>query len=1072
MSFNQQAHPVVFSPSTLIGALVTVFLFFAAQVSVSPALTPSREEAYTLLKSGSKRFEAGDTAGALPLLEQAAQQLHAAGDLKGEAEALRAIGDAYAAQGDLFTSVATDRYGQAVELFRQASLSTATSGLNVAADMNYNAQVTLAKLGDLYFRQGKADDAQRYYNQIAPDKAKADAFDTENARRKAQNLKNKPGSTKSRTESVGRRFGNILSKKPSLDTLGSVTSTADEAAATAKDAADTAVGVVEDLHRANLLLKGYVLSDISLGRVALLRSDEASAQQHFASALAFATNYPPIFGKGAAAKRYQIVAQTELANLAFKQGRLADAGKLYAEARDRARGANRPDLSWPAARGIGRSQWAMAQTALNQSQGQPPRSSSRFAVARDSALKSYRESIATIEELRGRSIRGDEARQSFSAQTSEVYSEFTELLATLAFTTSGGDFSRPLQGEALAYAGEAFATTEKGRSRALLDSLGNAGDQITEGIDPSLLQKRSELIEHQSELADQLIGLSERDRGANVKDDESLEASIDQLSVEAAQIEAQIRTASPRYAALTSAVPLSMVEVQSQLTDDKTVLLDYLVGDKQSYLWVVSHDSARLVPLASRSEIIAAASQVRDQLLASASARVFEPALANSSSNADSRSGVKKEPAKASTAPKVVGNKIGTAAPGGSSKVGAGRQPSTQGTSRDLEAVGVPERPKVRPLVETPEARKFAEAAYGLYKSVLAPAESALGDKRLLIIRDDILNYIPFEALVTSLPAQASEAPADFASLSYLLRSHEVAYAPSATVLAVIRREHPTKLQGRAALIVGDPVFDSGDPRAKAHAETSTEESSARDLLLTAMAENSSTEMGGSQNAEPAATHPSGKTSEGAAKIPRLPATRAESTQIARIVKQAGGSADLLLDLQANENDLLARDLRDYRFLHFATHGLLNADHPQFSGLVLSLVGNPPSRDGFLRTQEIFNMRLGSPVVMLSACKTGLGRMKKGEGLIGLTRAFLYAGATTVGVSLWPVDDNSTAELMTDFYARLLGKQSEGPASAGGQPSSSTLSAAMRAAQLRLVDERRYSAPYFWAPFVLVGDYR
>src|SRR5437867_10111039 len=111
--------------------------------------------------------------------------------------------------------------------------------------------------------------------------------------------------------------------------------------------------------------------------------------------------------------------------------------------------------------------------------------------------------------------------------------------------------------------------------------------------------------------------------------------------------------------------------------------------------------------------------------------------------------------------------------------------------------------------------------------------------------------------------------------------------------------------------------------------------------------------------------------------------------------------------------------MNNYRVIHVATHGLLDAERPQFTGVVLSLVGNK-TNDGFLRTDEIFNLKLGSPLVMLSACETGLGKEKRGEGVMGLTRAFMYAGAPTIGVSLWSVADRSTADLMTDFYKRLL----------------------------------------------------
>ena len=122
------------------------------------------------------------------------------------------------------------------------------------------------------------------------------------------------------------------------------------------------------------------------------------------------------------------------------------------------------------------------------------------------------------------------------------------------------------------------------------------------------------------------------------------------------------------------------------------------------------------------------------------------------------------------------------------------------------------------------------------------------------------------------------------------------------------------------------------------------------------------------------------------------------------------------------------------------------------------LVGNKTA-DGFLRTDEIFNLRLNPSLVMLSACETGLGKEKRGEGVIGLTRAFMYAGAPTVGVSLWSVADKSTAELMTNFYQRFLG-------------SGASASSAMREAQLSMISAKKYSAPFYWAPFVLVGEWK
>jgi CHAT domain-containing protein len=127
---------------------------------------------------------------------------------------------------------------------------------------------------------------------------------------------------------------------------------------------------------------------------------------------------------------------------------------------------------------------------------------------------------------------------------------------------------------------------------------------------------------------------------------------------------------------------------------------------------------------------------------------------------------------------------------------------------------------------------------------------------------------------------------------------------------------------------------------------------------------------------------------------------------------------------------------------------------------VLSLINNRSS-DGFLATNEVFNLKLGAPLVMLSACETGLGQTEtRGEGVIGLTRAFIYAGAPTVGVSLWSVADSSTPQLMTDFYKNLLAGQGMSP------------TAAMRAAQQSMIAGKKYSAPFYWAPFVLIGEWR
>jgi CHAT domain-containing protein len=174
----------------------------------------------------------------------------------------------------------------------------------------------------------------------------------------------------------------------------------------------------------------------------------------------------------------------------------------------------------------------------------------------------------------------------------------------------------------------------------------------------------------------------------------------------------------------------------------------------------------------------------------------------------------------------------------------------------------------------------------------------------------------------------------------------------------------------------------------------------------------------------------------------------------------AKGAGLKAVDFDANRATATNTDLSQYRIVHFATHGLLNSQHPELSGVVLSLLDEQAQpQDGFLRAHEIYNLNLPAELVVLSGCKTGLGKEIKGEGLVGLTRGFMYAGAARVVVSLWDVNDVATAELMKRFYQKMLAE--------GQRPA-----AALRAAQVAMWKEKRWQAPYYWAAFVLQGEWR
>jgi CHAT domain-containing protein len=186
---------------------------------------------------------------------------------------------------------------------------------------------------------------------------------------------------------------------------------------------------------------------------------------------------------------------------------------------------------------------------------------------------------------------------------------------------------------------------------------------------------------------------------------------------------------------------------------------------------------------------------------------------------------------------------------------------------------------------------------------------------------------------------------------------------------------------------------------------------------------------------------------------PPLPAARDEVCRIARLF--GADQAAVFLGPEASEENVKASAVvHSARILHFAAHGLLDEDHPDLSGLQLTHAGES-AEDGLLQVREIFNLQLRADLVVLSACQSGLGKEVSGEGLIGMTRAFLYAGASSVVVSLWQVDDVSTADLMVGFYSHLKAGLDRAEA--------------LRNAKLELIDRSRYSHPYFWAPFVLVG---
>jgi CHAT domain-containing protein len=308
------------------------------------------------------------------------------------------------------------------------------------------------------------------------------------------------------------------------------------------------------------------------------------------------------------------------------------------------------------------------------------------------------------------------------------------------------------------------------------------------------------------------------------------------------------------------------------------------------------------------------------------------------------------------------------------------------------------------------------EAAARLYRLVVAPVAGEIaGKRRVLVAPDGGLAYTPFALLHE--PPRPGEPP------EALLDDRDIVVLPSVSVLAALRARHPRRPGPVRVAVVADPVYDLDDPRASPRAASAP---------------------------RAAPRGPAGwsrlrfAADEAAAIAAELPADR---------VRIATGFA-------AQRAVLMGDAVRDYDILHIAVHGAINARYPDLSGLVLSMVDeHGAAQDGVVRLHELYQLEIGAELVTLSGCDTALGREIRGEGMIGLARGFLHAGARRVVASLWQVQDRATAELMRRFYDGMLAR--------GLSPV-----AALNQAQRELRMATRYTAPYFWAAFELHGDDR
>ena len=513
----------------------------------------------------------------------------------------------------------------------------------------------------------------------------------------------------------------------------------------------------------------------------------------------------------------------------------------------------------------------------------------------------------------------------------------------------------------------ALEASERGRARSLLELLAESRIEIRRGVDEALL-KRERSVQHSlNSTAEEQIRLVSGKHSPEQA--QRVAGRIKSLTSGLDEVRAKIRAANLRYATLTQPEPLTLKQIQSDVLDADTLLLEYALGDKRSYVWSVTQNSIKGFELPPRAVIEAAARRFYDSL---------------------------------------------------------------------------------KQKTDDPE---LARSAAQLSEILLVPVAGQLGTRRLAIVADGALQYVPFAALPvpsakesghsSTPPVGRGSEMAPAKSQRPLILDHEIVSLPSASALAVLRRETTDRPRApKLVAVLADPVFDDADVRVKRVAITKSPKSSTEDGNNVGLKRSvEETGLGG-----------------GHWPLPRLLGTRREAKAILALAPpQISRQA---IDFDASHETAIDEDLSQYQIVHFATHGLINNRHPELSGLVLSLVdrqGRP--HNGFLRLNEIYNLRLPAELVVLSACQTGLGREVRGEGLVGLTRGFMYAGARRLMASLWQVDDAATGELMQRFYRGVLGEKRLSP------------SAALRAAQIEMWKQQQWRSPYYWAAFVVQGEW-
>ena len=567
-------------------------------------------------------------------------------------------------------------------------------------------------------------------------------------------------------------------------------------------------------------------------------------------------------------------------------------------------------------------------------------SSVRFALGRlelntgnyDVAEGYLRHSIEQTENVR-RDLSTRLFAASFSAQVHERYEAYIECLMR-----KDKSEQRSEQAEVLA-----FEASELGRARSLTELLRDTQTTVLVGVDPQLAQQEKSLRQAIRTTVDQTVSLLATNYTKAELD--SLQSELTSLREQHKRITAKLHHLNPDYDKIEEPPTYSLQQIQNLVVqDDQTVLLEYFLGPKASYVWAITRNGVKVFELPKADVITAAVRGVYEN--------------------------VSKEP-------------------------------------------------------DTESNVHLSKATADLAEMILHPLADQLTASRVIVVADGALNYIPFQLLPNP---QADNEP--------LVAKYEVINAPSASTLGQLRQEKQQRQHATKILAAfGDPVFASNYAQFR--------DSSAGEVLAVKSQVSRDIEVE-ADKFDPNSIQP-------------LLFTKHE---LANLTEIAGPRSLVARGFTASRQMLDSLDLSQYSILHFATHGVLDPKRPERSGFFLSMVDTTGrSQNGFITMQDVYRLHAPVDLVVLSACRTGLGKDVRGEGLIGLTRGFMYAGASSVVASLWKVDDEATAELMKHFYANILQK--------GMRPAE-----ALRAAQNTLRESPQWKSPHFWAGFILQGEFK